>query len=120
MDQQAEIDGLTSKVSDISQNLTAAVTAIQTEFAKLEEEVQNGKPASELNLTNLSNAVAALEPVASQLETLQPSQPTQANGAPAGSQPVAADGTALENTADPAAAQAQQAQVAEDQARQQV
>lgn len=122
MDQQAEIDTLTTKVTDVSTGLTTAVTAIQSEFASLEAEVQAGKPTSELDLTGLSAAIGGLEPVATQLEQIkpEPSQPQQANGAPAGSAPLKADGTPLDNTADPAAAQAQQADVAKEAARQQV
>lgn len=120
MDQQVEIDTLTGKVNDVSTGLTSAVTAIQSEFASLEKQISEGTPTSALDLSKLSTAIEGLEPLATQLEQIKPEPQTQANGAPAGSQPVAADGTALENTADPAAAQAQQAQVAEDQARQQV
>lgn len=110
--QEAQVAQLTQQVNDTGAELDAIHKELQTELDALEAQIKEGKPPAEINLQPLQDAVNGLKPHADALQGLKPT-PTPAAGAPTPSAaqeaaPTNPDGTAVENTTDPAVA-AQQA-----------
>lgn len=97
METQADVDALTTKVTDIGTNLDTAKTEIQTELDTLQQEIKNGTPAEDLDFSGLEGAITTLGTHVAEIGELKPAEaPTNTEQAPANS-----DGTAVEETEDP-------------------
>lgn len=114
---QAEVDALVQNTEEIKENLLTAKTNIEERYAELEAQINSAGAGDKVDLAPLKNAIEELGAPSQELEDLKPVAATPANDPTGGQAPTKGDGTAQENTTDPAAAQ-DQAQ--EDAARQQV
>lgn len=66
---QADVDALTAQVSGLQTALAADVTNIETQIAKLQQQIANGQP---VDLTNLQGAVQALSGTVASAGTIAP------------------------------------------------
>lgn len=105
---EAEVARLTTVVNETGDELDAIHGELQAEVDSLQAQINEGKPAGELNLTPLTEAVDKLKPHADSLKGIAPDNiPAKAASsepaAPAAQEaaPTNADGTAQENPPTP-------------------
>lgn len=80
---QAEVDALTTKVSEIEGQVATAKQSIEAEFNALEKQIGEGAKTAELDLTKLDTAIASLGVATGELEELKPTTSTPAQETPA-------------------------------------
>lgn len=113
--QEAELARLTQVVNDTGAELDSIHGELQAEVDSLQAQINEGKTGKELNLQPLSEAIDQLKPHADALKGVTPdnipaaaasstASSTAATPASQEAAPTKPDGTAVENTTDPAVA----------------
>lgn len=109
--QEQQLAAMTQKVNDVGTELDTVHGELQAELDSLQSQINEGVNPKALDLSGLEAAIEAVKPHADALKGLSPSNvPPAGPAASSAAQeaaPTKADGTAQENTTDPAAAQAQ-------------